>query len=225
MRPDLGPEGGEGAGAVVLAVPQDHAPVKSGVPRPAGGHDLQLCRLEIFFADPVLLFQDLQEHAFYRILFFFAAFFILLPGQRIRVDPDRLARDDQVERLSFNGLGCRLFHLLLGKMDQQVGHKKYRIIVIFSHAQYHCLPALFDDDAVNSQRDRGKLVFFDPSVVVGVQIGDAAVLIERILFDVEPGGIDMRTQNVHAAFKGLCADLEKDHGFVHPHAVDLISGR
>ena len=133
--------------------------------------------------------------------------------------------DVEVERLSFNGLGCRLFHLLLGKMDQQVGHKKYRIIVIFSHAQYHCLPALFDDDAVNSQRYRGKLVFFDSSVVVGVQIGDAAVLIERILFDVEPGGIDMRTQNVHAALKGLCADLEKDHGFVHPHAVDLISGR
>ena len=222
MGLDLRPERGISAGSVILAVAQDHAPVKSGVPRLAGRHDLQLGGLEVALFDPVGLGEDLQDGLFDRLL---AVLLVLLSRFCVSVDHDRFASDDEVEGLTFHD-GCGVFlHLLLGQVDQQVGDKKYRLVLIFSHAQNHCLAALFDDHAVDRQRQRHILVFFDAAVIVRVQIGNLAVLIQGILLDVQTGRIDVGAEYVHAVLKGLRADLEKDDRLIHPDAVDLVARR
>ena len=142
----------------------------------------------------------------------------------------RFQTSQQLEYTPLKGLtfhdGCGVFlHLLLGQVDQQVGDKKYRLVLIFSHAQDHCLAALFDDHAVDRQRQRHILIFFDAAVIVRVQIGNLAVLIQGILLDVQAGRIDVGAEYVHAALKGLRADLEKDDRLIHPDAVDLVSRR
>ena len=142
----------------------------------------------------------------------------------ILLEADGFASHDQIQCLAFNDGSRRFLHLLLGEMDQKIRNEKYRIILIIAHAQDHCLAVFLHNDAVNRKRDRHILVFLDASVIVGVQICDIAVLIERILLDIESGGVNVRTDNVDAVFEGRLADFKQNHGFVHPYAVYSVTG-
>ena len=109
-------------------------------------------------------------------------------------------------------------------MDQKIRDKEYRIVFILTYAQDHGLSAFLYDHAVNSQRERHILILLDAPVIMSVQICDIAVFIEGILLDVEPGGINMRADNIEAFLDRRPADLKHDHGFVHPHTVDPVTG-
>ena len=58
-----------------------------------------------------------------------------------------------------------------------------------------------------------------------IEISYVAVLVHWILLDVEAGRIYVRAEYIDPVHKGLRTDLKEYHGFVHPHAVDLVAGR
>ena len=107
-------------------------------------------------------------------------------------------------------------------MDQQIGHEEHRIILALAYAQLHRGAVLFHHHSVKSQRLCHPLIFLYTAVIMGVQVCQAAVLIERILLYVDPGAVNMSSQNVDALFHGLLSHLEHHNGLIHPHAVDFV---
>ncbi len=76
---------------------------------------------------------------------------------------------------------------------------------------------------MNGQRQGHELIFLDATVIMGIQKGEATVLIERILLDIHSGRIDMRSQDVEAVLHGLFAHAEEADRLVHPDAVYAVS--
>ena len=69
---------------------------------------------------------------------------------------------------------------------------------------------LTDHDTVKGQRKCHILVFFYPAVIVGIQITDPAVLIERILLDIQTGGIDVCGGDTDTVVDILGTNAEKE---------------
>ena len=76
-------------------------------------------------------------------------------------------------------------------MDQQIGNEEHRIFRLLAYSHLHHSTVLFHDDAVDRQRDRHPLVLFDAAVVMGIQQGETAVFIQRVLLHIHAGGIDV----------------------------------
>ena len=140
------------------------------------------------------------------------------------IDHDRLVADDKIQGFAVNKCGGVFLHLVLGQVRQQIRNEEYRIILFLTDVYDHRLTALFHHNAVNGQGQGDILVLFDPPVIVGVQIAEAAVLIDGILLDIEAGRIDVGTEDIDPLLERLFTDPEQDHGFVHPHAVDTVTG-
>ena len=109
-------------------------------------------------------------------------------------------------------------------MNQQVGNEEYGIILGLAHIDLDRGAVLFHNDAVKSQRDGDPLVLFDAAVIMGVQIGDILILIQRILLHIDSGAVDMRAKKVHARLHGLLSDLVHHQTFIHIHRINLVSG-
>ena len=71
--------------------------------------------------------------------------------------------------------------------------------------------------------NRHPLVFLHPAVIMGIQISNAAVLINRILLNIQPGRINMGSQNIHAFLHRLFPNLVHNQAFVHIDGINLIS--
>ena len=77
--------------------------------------------------------------------------------------------------------------LLLSEMGQQIIDVDDRIGFVLADDYIHRFAVLFDDHAVQCQRDRDPLVLADTTVVTRLEESEAAVLIERGLLDVHAG--------------------------------------
>ena len=108
-------------------------------------------------------------------------------------------------------------------MHQQVGDKEYRVVFIFAHVHFDGGAVLLHHHAVEGQGKRHPLIFLDAAVIMGVQVGEAAVLIQGILLHIDSGAVDMGSQNVHALSQGLLPDLEHGNGLIHADAVYLVA--
>ena len=73
------------------------------------------------------------------------------------------------------------------------------------------------------QRLSDPLVLLNAAVIVGIQVGQTLVFIQRILLHVNPGRVDVGTQNVHALAHGLLADDEEHNVLLHPHPVHPVT--
>ena len=58
---------------------------------------------------------------------------------------------------------------------------------------------------------------------MSIQVCDAAVLIQRVLLDVQARSIDMGSDDIESLFHALFTDSENSNRFVHPDAVDALS--
>ena len=109
-------------------------------------------------------------------------------------------------------------------MRQKVRDEEHGIVLILTDIEDHCLPALFDNNAVNSQRERHILILLDSPVIMRIEVAETTFLIDGILLDIQPGGVNVGAQDIDALLKGLFSDAEKHHGFIHPDTVDTVSG-
>jgi hypothetical protein len=108
-------------------------------------------------------------------------------------------------------------------MNQKVRYKEYRIIFIFPYVHLYRSAVLLYDHSVKGKRNRHPLIFLYAAVIMGIQIGKASVLIKRLLLYIQSRGINMRSENVHSLAHGPLSDAEHGYGFIHAHAVHLIS--
>ena len=109
-------------------------------------------------------------------------------------------------------------------MDQKIRYEKHRIVLILAYGKDNGFAVLLHNDAVQRKRAGNKLIFLDAAVIVCIQITEAAFFVQRILFDIHSGAVDVRSQNVQAVFHRLRTDLKQHNGLVHPRAVNLIAG-
>ena len=65
------------------------------------------------------------------------------------------------------------------------------------------------------------LVFLDAAIIMGIKISQAAFLIQGILLHIQAAGIYVRTQDVHALFQRLLADIEEHNRLLHIHGIEL----
>ena len=109
-------------------------------------------------------------------------------------------------------------------MDQKVGHEENGIVLVLAHVDLHGAAVLLHNHAVNGKGNRHPLVLFHAAVIMGVQISETAVLIERILFHVQTWRVDVRPENIDAVLHLLLADLKHHNGFIHPYGIHLVPG-
>ena len=78
---------------------------------------------------------------------------------------------------------------------------------------------------MNGKGQSHPLIFLYTAVIMCVKVGKGVidVLKQGILLHIQPGAVNVSTQNVHALRQRLFPHLEHDDGLVHPHAVYLIA--
>ena len=111
------------------------------------------------------------------------------------VVPEGARTDEDVQILAADDLGRSALHLLGRQMRQQVGHAEHRVALVLADADGHRRTVPADDHAVQRKRQGRPLVFFDPAVIVGVEIREIMILIQRVRLEIQPRGIDMRRRN------------------------------
>ena len=56
-----------------------------------------------------------------------------------------------------------------------------------------------------------------------IKVGKTAVLVQRVLLDIETAGVDMRAEDGQALLQRLVADVKEHDGLVHVHGIDLVA--
>ena len=59
---------------------------------------------------------------------------------------------------------------------------------------------------------------------MGISQGKISVFIQGILFQVQPGAVNMRADNVHPFRQRVLSDHKSQHGFSHLVQIDFIPG-
>ena len=136
----------------------------------------------------------------------------------------RPGADEDIEVLPLDHLGGLAGHLLGCEMGKQVGHAEDRIVRILSHPHRHGGTVPQHHHAVEGQGDGGPLVFFDPAVIMSVEIGQVMVLIQGIGLEVEAGRIDMRRSDGHAVGNGTGTDHREQQGLIPVIDVHPVPG-
>ena len=77
-------------------------------------------------------------------------------------------------------------------MHKKICHRKYRILFLFPDGYDFFRSVFAHDHTVDAKRDRHPLVLLDPAVIMGIKICKSTVLIQRILFQIQTRGIDVR---------------------------------
>ena len=171
-----GEQGCKSAHPVVLSVGKDHAAVYTAFPGPPCRHDLQLRGEKIFLFHVVILLKKRQGVGFHRFFLFFIKVFGLLNGA---------AAKEQVQLLALDHCICLLLHLLSGQVDQKIRDHEDRIFLLLPDGDLLGCAVLSHHHAVDRQGKGYPLVLLDPSVIVGVQVGQLFIFIERILFHID----------------------------------------
>ena len=165
--------------------------------------------MEVFLRNAVMLLKERKDSVFDR--------FLLLLFERETAD-------ENIELLPLDDLRCLLLELFLRQMDEQIGHAEDGIICLLSDRNLDDRTILFHDYAVQGKRNRHPLIFLDAAVVMCVEIGKAAVLIERILLNIQATRIDVGAEDVHAAFNRRLANMKENNRLLHIDGIDLIAG-
>ena len=109
-------------------------------------------------------------------------------------------------------------------MYQNIGHTDYRIFRVFSDRYLNYCSIFFHYCSVKSQRRCHPLIFFDAAIIMRIQICHSAVFVQRFLLDIQPRGINMRTNKQHSLFHRVCSDFHHNYCLVHIDCIYLIAG-
>ena len=213
----LGKKRGVGAGAVVLAVAQDHRTVQAHVARLACGHNLKLGGEQVLLGDIVLLGENIKDGCLNR-------FFVLVLLGAVASCPGAVAHN-HVEKLALNELGRLLLHLLTGKVGEKVGDAEDGVRGVLANHDLDDAPVLLGNNAMDCQGQGCPLVGLHAAVVVCVKRGDVVSLLERVLLDVQAGRVDVSTKDVDALLERLRAQLDEHEALAADRRVDLVAGR
>ena len=197
------------ADTVVMAVGGQHAPVETHLAALHGGDDGKLGGEEVLLDDAVLLVQQLHDVQLHKL----AA--LTLQGLGAHEDVQLLAGDERT---------CGLLHLIRGQMGQQIGDHQDGIAVILTDGDGDGGAVLAADHAVERQGHSDPLVLLDASVVMGLQEGQAGILVEGIGLDVDAGGVGVGNADAGALVHALGADNGHHQSLVPVVAVDLVAG-
>ena len=192
-----------------MPVSSDHAAVQTDVAHREGGHKLQLCAEKIAFHHAVFFVEQLQN--------------IKLDELAALIAAEGAGADENIELLAAHAVRQRALHLLLRKVGQQIRHYKFGLLRLIADGNVYLCAVAAHDYAVQGERDRRPLVFFDAAVVMGLQQRHLKILIKRIGLKVKARGVDMRRGDTHALAYALFADDGKDDRLFPVQAVDLVA--
>ena len=108
-------------------------------------------------------------------------------------------------------------------MYQEVADDEYRLIVLFTYADFYLCSIRLHHYAVESKRNGHILILLEAAVIVGVKKSEVFRLVERVLLDIEPRRVYMGSDDVHAVADDVIADIEQHNHLVHVDRVDLVS--
>ena len=177
-----GGQSGVGAHPVVVAVSADEGAVKADVAGPEGGDGRQLGGDKVLLRDAVLPVEQLQSGQLHPILAL-----VVRQGAAAHQDVQALSRD---------GLPQRLFGLLGPQVGQQVVDGEQGVALPVADGYPDGLAAFQRDHTVKLQRNGHPLVLAQAAVVVGLEESQLLRLVERILLQVQPGGVNVSGTDV-----------------------------
>ena len=90
-------------------------------------------------------------------------------------------------------------------MNEQIADSDDGVALVLADIDVSRSAVLFAYHAVQSKRNGDVLIFLYAAVVVRVQKSKAVGLVQRILFKIETGRIDMRAQHSHTFDERLFA--------------------
>ena len=192
-----------------MAVAADHAAVDADLADVKGRYGGKLCGQEVLFPDAVRIVQQAEHRQLDAVLAFVGI------GDRSDQDMQALARD---------ALGHGLLHLILRQVGQQVGDDEFRLVLFPPQGDVHALAGFQCDRAVQLQRDRHPLILFDAAVVMGAEIAELILLVERDLLEVQAGRVDVGPCNDGPLGKTFLSDDGKHHCLSAVHAVNAVAG-
>ena len=163
--------------SVILTVADNHAPIKAQFSGFARRHHFQFRRDEIFFFKTVLFFQNSADICGNGVLLLF----LLLFAVRFTL---RDASNQNIQRFPLHNLRGGFRQLLPRQVNQQIRNGKYGIRILLSYGNIHPAAVLSNHNSVNCQRKRHPLILLDAAVIMGVQISESTILVQRILFHI-----------------------------------------
>ena len=205
-----GLKAGVGADPVVLAVGTDHGPVQADVHGLGGGDSHQLGGEEVLLHHAVLLVENGHDRQLHPVSPRF-----LIKGT---------AADKEIQLLGGHDRPHGLLGLVPRQMGQQVAHGKLRVAGVLADAHGHGGPVLQDHQAVQGQGDGGPLVLLDAPVVMGLAVGHFLVFVQRVLLQVQAGGVDVGRADDGALRQALLPDHSQHNGLAAIIIVDLVTG-
>ena len=193
-----------------MAVGADHGAVQADLRGLHRRHRFQFSRGEIILRDAVLLVQKLHHSQLHPV----GAFIV----------SDGLAAQQQIQLFAHDSLSQRLLALLLTQMGQQV--RDDQLGIAFIAADVHCDSGAIRQrhHAVKLHRDGHPLIFADAAVVVGLEIGQLIVLIQRVGLQIQPGRVDVGGGDLGPLAHGLAADMGQQHALPPVANIHLVSG-
>ena len=75
---------------------------------------------------------------------------------------------------------------------------------------------------MQGERGRHPVVGLDAAIVVRVEVGHVAGLVQGVLLEVEARGVDVGTEDVQALLHGTGAQVDEHERFVVTDGVDLV---
>ena len=193
-----------------MAVSAQQSAVKADVGGVEGGDRLDLGGDEVSLGDAVLLVENLHHRQLHP-----AVALVVLQGA---------AAHHQVQALGGNGLAQGLLGLVRTQVGQQIVDGELRIAGVAAHGHIHHRAVLEHHHAPQLQGDGHPLVLADAAIVVGLEEGDLAVLIEGGGLQVQTGGVDVGSHNGHALVQGGRADDSQVDAAAPVDPVDLHAG-
>lgn len=75
-------------------------------------------------------------------------------------------------------------------MDEEIGNVEYRVAIFQADIDFHFSAVLGVYDADQSERNAGPLVLLDATVVMGAEVYDAFLFMDRVCLEVQTRGVD-----------------------------------
>ncbi|MPM71479.1 hypothetical protein SDC9_118444 [bioreactor metagenome] len=190
-----------------MAVSADHAAVQTDVAGFGGGDAFQLRGGEIVLNDAVFLVHQLHHRQLYPV----GA--LALQGA---------AAQQKIQRLAENGFAQRLFVLLRAQMGQKVCDDQLGVTLVRADVDGDSLSIFQRHHAMKLHGNSGPLVLSDAAVVVGLEVAQLAVLIQRVGLQVQPGRVDVGGGDLRALAERLFPDAGQIHALAPVAEVQLV---
>ena len=85
------------------------------------------------------------------------------------------------------------------------------------------LAVICENNPMNSERDRCPLILLDTAIIMRLEVNGIVVLIDWIRFKVEPGRIDMSSEDIEAFSRALLSDNGSSKALALNALVNLVA--